>query len=165
MGINAPVLLTNEHELAYFDCGNMELKTWLKKQAVKSQKRGMAKVYVVTIENSLRVIGFYAIAMGSVQREHAYSAIKRNAPNPIPMVVLARLGVDREHHGKGLGAGLLKDCVLRSVHAMNVVGGAGLLVHAIDESAQRFYRKFGFKTSPFDPLILMARICDINPII
>jgi predicted N-acetyltransferase YhbS len=78
------------------------------------------------------------------------------------MVVLARLAVHTEYQGLGIGAGLLKDCVLRSVDAMNSIGGAGILVHAIDDSARSFYTKFGFTESPFDTLTLMARICDIE---
>lgn len=78
------------------------------------------------------------------------------------MVILARLGVDSAYQGRGIAAGLLKDCILRSIQAMNAVGGAGILVHAFDDSAQAFYKKFGFKESTFDPLVLMARICDIQ---
>ena len=74
--------------------------------------------------------------MGSVQREDAVGSLRRNSPNPIPMVVLARLAVHEQWQGQGIGAGLLKDCVLRSVEAMNTIGGSGILVHAIDETAK-----------------------------
>ncbi len=161
MGITAPELLTSDHKLSDFHCGREDLDDWLIKKAFKSQKRNNSRVYVVTNQNSMQVIGYYAIAMGSVQRASAIGALKRNNPDPIPMVVLARLGVDVNSHGLGIGAGLLKDCVLRSVQAMNVIGGAGILVHAIDDSAKTFYKKLGFTESPFDPLTLMARICDI----
>lgn len=162
MGIIAPTLLNLDHNISQFRCGISELDNWLVKNAIKSQKRGMARVYVVTDTSTEQVVGYYAIAMGSVKRENATSAIRRNSPNPIPMVVLARLGVQEDYHGMNIGSGLLKDCVTRSVQAMNAVGGAGTLVHAIDESAQSFYKKFGFTESHIDPLILMARICDIE---
>ena len=162
MGITAPELLSETHDLSDFDCGRPELNDWLVKKALKSQQRNNAKVYIVTDSITTKVIGYYAIAMGSVQREGAIAALRRNSPNPIPMIVLARLAVNDSYHGKGIGVGLLKDCVKRSVYAMNVVGGAGILVHAIDDSAKGFYARFGFKESTFDSMTLMARIKDIE---
>lgn len=164
MGITAPELLTDKHNLSGFDCGIDDLNNWLIKKALKNQKRNNIRVYVVSDCKSEKVVGYYAIAMGSVKREGAISLLKRNSPNPIPMVVLARLGVDVCFHSHGIGAGLLKDCILRSIQAMNVIGGAGILVHAIDNSAKLFYERFGFVVSPFDPLVLMARACDIDAI-
>ena len=161
MGIKAPELLTDEHVLDVFSCGKPELDDWLIKKALKNHKRNNTRVFVVCDDNN-KVIGYYAIAMGSVQRESALSSLKRNSPNPIPMVVLARLAVDEGYKGRGIGVGLLKDCVLRSVHAMNVVGGAGILVHAIDDEAKAFYKRFGFNESPIDAMTLMARVIDIE---
>jgi len=161
LGIKAPELLTDEHVLDVFSCGKPELDDWLIKKALKNHKRNNTKVYVVCDDNN-KVIGYYAIAMGSVQRESALSSLKRNSPNPIPMVVLARLAVDEGYKGRGIGVGLLKDCVLRSVHAMNVVGGAGILVHALDDEAKAFYKRFGFNESPIDAMTLMARVIDIE---
>lgn len=161
MGIKAPELLTDEHVLDVFSCGKPELDDWLMKKALKNHKRNNTRVYVVCDDNN-KVIGYYAIAMGSVQRESALSSLKRNSPNPIPMVVLARLAVDEGYKGRGIGVGLLKDCVLRSVHAMNVVGGAGILVHALDDEAKTFYKRFGFNESPIDAMTLMARVIDIE---
>ncbi|WP_287243665.1 GNAT family N-acetyltransferase [Pseudoalteromonas sp.] len=161
MGIKAPELLTDEHVLDVFSCGKPELDDWLMKKALKNHKRNNTRVYVVCDDNN-KVIGYYAIAMGSVQRESALSSLKRNSPNPIPMVVLARLAVDEGYKGRGIGVGLLKDCVLRSVHAMNVVGGAGILVHALDDEAKAFYKRFGFNESPIDAMTLMARVIDIE---
>jgi|TARA_B100000700_G_scaffold4744_1_gene5402 predicted N-acetyltransferase YhbS len=161
LGIKAPELLTDEHVLDVFSCGKPELDDWLMKKALKNHKRNNTRVYVVCDDNN-KVIGYYAIAMGSVQRESALSSLKRNSPNPIPMVVLARLAVDEGYKGRGIGVGLLKDCVLRSVHAMNVVGGAGILVHALDDEAKAFYKRFGFNESPIDAMTLMARVIDIE---
>lgn len=161
MAISAPHLLTATHSLQNFHSGKPELDEWLLKKALKSHKKNTAKVYVVSNDKQ-QVVGYYAIAMGSVQREDAVGSLRRNSPNPIPMVVLARLAVHERWQGLGIGAGLLKDCVLRSVKAMNTIGGAGILVHAIDETAKEFYNKFGFSESPFNPMTLMARICDIE---
>ncbi|MFA0053647.1 GNAT family N-acetyltransferase [Vibrio echinoideorum] len=162
MGITKPQLLTESHKTQSFDCGVESLDLWLKKQSLKSQKRGSAKTYVVTDSMTNEVVGYYAIAMGSVSREMAFSALRRNSPDPIPMVVLARLAVDRECQGKYIAVGLLKDCILRSMASMEVIGGAGILVHALDDDAQSFYKKFGFKESNIDKLILMARISDLT---
>lgn len=162
MGISAPTLLTPEHNISSFTCGRGDLDEWLIKKALKNQKRGNVRVYVVTNQDNHQVIGFYAIAMGSVQRERSIGGLRRNSPNPIPMVILGRLGVHVDFHHLGVGAGLLKDCVRRSVQAMDVIGGAGILVHAIDDSAKAFYEKFGFTESHIDPLTLMAKISDIK---
>lgn len=164
MGINAPELLTANHNISNFSCGVQALDDWFKKRAMKSQSQSQShsRVYVVTDSETTQVIGYYAIAMGSVQREDSIGSFRRNAPNPIPVLVLARLAVHLDYQGYAIGAGLLKDCLLRSVKAMNVVGGVGILVHAIDESAKSFYKKFGFKASPINGMILMARIVDIE---
>jgi ribosomal protein S18 acetylase RimI-like enzyme len=161
LGINAPEVLTEAHDISNFCCGRQDLDDWLIKKALKNQNKNNIKVYVATELSSHLVVGYYAIAMGSVQRESAIGSLRRNSPNPIPMLVLARLGVHVDYHGQGIGAGLLKDCVIRSVHAMNVVGGAGILVHAINDAAKEFYKKFGFTESPFEAMTLMARTCDI----
>lgn len=162
MGINAPTLLDGDHQLTNFNSGNPSLDAWLVKQALKNQSRGFSKVYVVTNTDTSDVVGYYAVAMGSVQRNDATPALRRNSPETIPMVVLGRLAVDSRFHSQGIGAGLLKDCVIRSAASMAAVGGSGLLVHAIDDSAAAFYTKFGFSASPLNSRTLMARIKDIQ---
>lgn len=165
MGINAPELLTANHIISNFSCGVQELDDWFKKKAIKSQTRSHTKVYVVTESETMEVVGFYAIAMGSIQRIDAISSFRRNAPNPISVLVLARLAVHLEHQGYAIGVGLLKDCTLRAVKTMRIVGGVGILVHAIDESAKTFYKKFGFTESPINDMTLMARTVDIEKLI
>ena len=162
MGISAPELLTDKHDISNFCCGEHALDDWLKKRAIKSQARSHTKVYVVSDANTDQVIGYYAIAMGSVQRENTIASFRRNAPNSIPVLVIARLAVHIDYQGYAVGAGLLKDCIIRSVKAMSIVGGAGILVHAINESAKMFYQKFGFTESPINAMTLMARIVDIK---
>ncbi|MFY0666341.1 MAG: GNAT family N-acetyltransferase [Natronospirillum sp.] len=162
MGITAPSLLSSGHDLTNFKSGNPSLDDWLVKQAQKNQDRGFSRVYVVTEGNAHSVVGYYAVAMGSIQRSEAMASLRRNSPEAIPMVVLGRLAVDNRYHGRGIGAGLLKDCVIRSAASMAAVGGAGLLVHAIDDAAVSFYTKFGFTPSPLSSRTLMARIKDIQ---
>jgi len=79
-------------------------------------------------------------------------------PQPIPVIVLGRLAADRRWSGKGIGAGLLKDAVLRSLQVTQEIAGRALLVHAISEPARRFYLKFGFIESPIDPMTLMLNL-------
>ncbi|QIZ76822.1 GNAT family N-acetyltransferase [Ferrimonas lipolytica] len=161
MGINKPRIITDNDSTASFSCGVASLDVWLRQQALRSNARGTAKTYVVTDSQTEEVVGYYAIAMGSVSRSSAFSSLKRNSPDPIPMVVLARSAVDARYQGQGVAIGLLKDCMLRSVAAMEVVGGAGILVHAVDDQARNFYTKFGFRESPIDRLVLMIRSCDL----
>lgn len=160
MAIIAPELLTANHNISSFSCGVQDLDDWLKIKAIKNQSRSNAKVYVGTGSDTEQVAGYYAIAMGFVKRENAIGSFRRNSP--IPMLVLARLAVHIEYQRHSIGAGLLKDCVLRSVEAMNIVGGAGILVHAIDDPAKGFYKRFGFTESPLDSMTLMVRIVDIE---
>ncbi|MGR5409089.1 GNAT family N-acetyltransferase [Vibrio alfacsensis] len=162
MGLTKPRLLSESDQITSFSCGVESLDLWFKKQALKAQARGTAKTYVVVDSETNEAVGYYAIAMGSVSRDIAFSALRRNSPDPIPMVVLARLAVDENYQGKGIAVGLLKDCILRSMVAMDVVGGAGILVHALDDKAQSFYTKFGFKESAIDRLVLMARVSDLT---
>ena len=160
--MNAPVLLTDEMEVQGFSSGSVELDDWLIHQALKNQKKNNCRVYVVTEYESSSVIAYYAIAIGSVSRSSAIKKFSRNSPDPIPVIVLARLAIDQRFQRKGIGTGLLKDCFLRSVGVSQSVGMKGLLVHALDENAKRFYTQFGFVPSPIDSMTLMLSIADIE---
>lgn len=155
--ITAPIPLTAEHDTSLFTCGNALLDEWLTKRALKNQDSGASKTFVVCEENS-RVIGFYALATGSVQRELATGGFSRAMPDPIPIIILGRLGVDEQHKGKGIGAGLLGDVMLRTLRISENVGIRGLLVHAISLEAKRFYMKYGFIESPMESMTLMISI-------
>jgi predicted N-acetyltransferase YhbS len=84
----------------------------------------------------------------------------RNMPDPVPVIVLGRLAVDSTFHGQGIGTGLLRDAVLRIVQAAEIAGIRAILVHAISEGAKRFYEKYGFASSPVDPLTLMITVAE-----
>lgn len=107
-------------------------------------------------ENIVR--GFYAIASGAVSHEFATSGIRRNMPDPIPVMVLGRLAVDRRAQGIHLGSALLKDAVNRAITVSQNAGVRALLVHALNERAKQFYEYFGFQQSPQHPLTLMLRL-------
>jgi len=149
----APVALTPHHDCSAFDCGHAELADWLRRLARGNEASRGSRCFVVC--EGKRVVGFYALAAGSVQREHTHGAVRRNMPNPIPAIVLGRLAVDSAWQGQGLGADLLHDAVLRALRASREIGARVLLCHAIDERARLFYLHHGFVESTFDSLTVM----------
>lgn len=152
--------LQKDHILDEFDCGNESLNRWLKKFAVTNQASESAKTYVITRGNS--VIAYYALAAGSVRRSEAPRRIAKAQPEPIPVSLLARLAIDKSCQGRGLGAALLKDALLRIEQAADIIGIRAVLVHAISEDARRFYKKYGFEESPIDDLHLMLLMKDLR---
>jgi GNAT superfamily N-acetyltransferase len=154
--------LTEHHDLSTFDSGVPVLDDWLKKRALANEEKGASRTYVVTASG--RVIGYYALAAGAVALQHATGRIRRNMPDPIPVMVLGRLAVDRAFHGRGLGAALLRDSVLRTRQAADVIGMRAMAVHAISADAKRFYERYGFTESPIDPMTLMISLADLDTI-
>lgn len=151
--ISAPELLTAAHDLSTFDCGNDVLNDWLIKRAMKNQTSGASRTFVVT--SSTTAVGYYCLAAGSVERSLATKSLARNMPEPIPVMVLGRLAVDRTYQSKKLGSALLKDALLRVKRVSSDVGVRALLVHAISDNAKQFYKQFGFQESPMDDMTLM----------
>src|SRR5882724_9857851 len=84
---------------------------------------------------------------------------------PVAVMVLGRLAVDRVYQGRGVGTGLLRDAVLRTLQAAEIAGVRAILVHAISEGAKRFYEKYGFIASPVDPMTVMSMIAEAAKII
>ena len=152
----APELLGAAHDTSTFDCGVSALDEWLKHRALPNQMSGASRTYVVSREQF--VVGYYALAAGNVAHAQAPGRIRRNMPDPIPMMVLGRLAIDRSAQGQGLGHGLLKDAVLRVMQAAHIVGIRGILVDAIDDTARAFYERFGFHRSSAIPLKLMITL-------
>lgn len=146
--------LTEQHDLSSFECGAAEIDDWLRKRAWKGQIVGNANVFVY--EHYGQVLGFYAIATGGVEHAAAPKPLTRNAPNPIPILLLARLGVDRRGQGRGIGRALLQDVLLRSLNIANNVGFRALVIHCRDDDAKRFYLNLvpSFLESPTDELHL-----------
>lgn len=153
MPLAAPVPLSPQHDCSIFDCGDIGLAEWLRGRARNNETVRGSRCFVVC--EGVRVIGFYALAAGSVQRNAAPGSVRRNMPDPVPAIVLGRLAVDRAWQGHGLGADLLQDAVLRALRAAQEIGARVLLCHAINMRAQRFYLRHGFVESTFDPLVLM----------
>lgn len=149
-----PVPLADAHRLDDFRCTDPSLEAWLKRTARKNHLSGASRVFVVADEMDA-VVGYYALAAGSVTRALALGAVRRNMPEPIPVVVLGRLAVHSAHAGRGLGRGLLKDAVLRTQRLATDLGVRALLCHAIDERARAFYLHHGFIPSAIEPLTVM----------
>lgn len=159
--ISLPEPLGPQHDLAAFDCGRPTLNHWLRKKALKAQQvGGSARTYVVCAE-ARRVVGYFSLATGSVCREETPGAVRRNMLDPLPVVLMARLTVDNDCRGQGIGSGLLKDALLRIAGAAKEIGIRAALVHCLDEEARRFYLKYGFRESPTNEMTLMLRVSDI----
>ncbi|MFN3549085.1 MAG: GNAT family N-acetyltransferase [Mesorhizobium sp.] len=135
-GLSAPVPLTADHDLSEFDCGEPALNDWLRHRALKNESR-FSRTYVVCEGN--RVVAYFCIAAGAVERGAAPGKVRRNAPDTIPVSVIGRLAVDRAHAGKGLGADILSDALRRIAVASQGIGIGAVLVQAKDDAARRFY--------------------------
>jgi GNAT superfamily N-acetyltransferase len=140
-----PVSIAATHGLADFSCGNDDLDAWLASIALKAEGNS-ARTYVVC--RGGKVVGYYCLATGAVARGNAPGRVRRNAPDPVPVLVIGRLAVDRSCQGQGLGAGMLQDAFRRSLQAARIVGCRAVLVHAIDAEAVAFYARYGFVEFP-----------------
>ena len=154
-------LLGSDHNLDEFDCGKHEsLTRWLKRFARMNQASGDSRTYVVHRE--LVVVGYYSLAPGSISRKEAIPRASKSAPEPIPIVLLARLAVDKREQGQGIGPALLKDALKRAYAGAEIIGGRAVLVHAMDTDAAAFYRKYGFESCPGLELHLMMLMKDLR---
>jgi hypothetical protein len=136
--LSAPVPLTAEHDLSQFDCGEPSLNDWLRQRALKNESR-FSRTYVVCEDN--RVVAYFCISAGAVERAAAPGKLRRNAPDTIPVSIIGRLAVSNSHAGKGLGADILSDALRRIALASQSIGIGAVMVHAKDDAAKRFYMK------------------------
>ena len=156
--VSTPEPLSAAHNCEVFDCGEPVLNDWLKRRALKIEDSGASRTFVVCQDDN--VIGYYGLATGSVMHKDAPSKVKRNMPEPVPMMVLGRLAVDKSAQSMGIGRGLLKDAILRTITVAKQAGIKALLVHALSEEARKFYLQCGFIESPLDPMQLMITVKD-----
>lgn len=157
--ISAPKPLTSAHRLDGFRCTEAGLEHWLKQRALKNQLEGASRTFVVCA--SEQVIGYYALAAGAVLHSQVPGAVRRNMPEPIPVAVLGRLAVHSHWGGRGVGGGMLKDAVLRTMRLSEEMGIRALLCHAISEEATKFYLHHGFIESPIEPMTVMLNIAKL----
>jgi GNAT superfamily N-acetyltransferase len=158
--LTAPAPLGAAHAISDFDSGVSSLDDWLKRRAMQNQVSGASRTFVTCADG--RVVGYYALASSAVMLAAAPGRFRRNMPNPIPVVVLARLAVDRSMQGKGLGRALFQDAANRVIRAAEAIGIRGLLVHALSEEAKAFYIALGLDVSPLEPMTLMVTITDLQ---
>lgn len=158
--LTAPEPLSRDHEVAGFSCGEASLDDWLTRRANANQVSGATRTFVV--QDQKAVVAYYALASSAVAVASAAGRFKRNMPDPIPVVVLARLAVAQSHHGRGSGRALFQDAARRVLHAAASVGIRGLIVHALSDAAVAFYRRLGLEPSPLDPRTLMVTLSDLR---
>jgi GNAT superfamily N-acetyltransferase len=155
-----PVLLTLDHRLTDFDCGDETLNRSLTTKALHNQAGGASRTWVVTVDD--RVVAYYASSTAVILRAKATKRAARNQPDPVPAVLLGRLAVDTKYQGQGLGAALLKHFLLKALEVAQLTGVRVLLVHASDATAASFYARYGFEPSPIDELTMMLLVNDIT---
>lgn len=156
--LSAPEKLSTNQDLSQFQCGEPTLDDWLKRRALRNEESGTSRTYVTCVGN--RVVGYYALAVGAVAHADAPGRVRRNMPDPVPVMVIGRLAIDQTIQGQSMGPALLRDAVLRTIQAADIAGIRAILVHAVSDRAKRFYEKWGFISSPLDPMTLMITMAE-----
>ena len=156
--VTAPEKLSSDHDVSQFLSGEPALDEWLRRRALQNEESGASRTYVVCLGN--RVVGYYALAVGAVAHVDAPGRVRRNMPDPVPVMVIGRLALDQSVQGQGVGPALLRDAILRTLQAAEIAGIRAILVHAISDRAKRFYQKSGFISSPLEPLTLMITVAE-----
>lgn len=156
--VTAPEPITATHLIESFSCGVPVLDDWLKRRALKNEVSGASRTFVICQDK--QVVGYYTLASGSIEHRNTPGKTRRNMPNPIPVMVIGRLAVDQRWQKAGLGRGLLKDALLRTLSVSKQAGIRALLVHTLSEDAKHFYTRSGFIESPLDPMTLMIALQD-----
>lgn len=160
MTLSAPEPLAVHHNGDAFTCGVESLDRWLRQRALKNQATGASRTFVICEDK--RVLAYYALASNAVAAKVATGRLRRNMPDPIPVVVLGRLAIDQSLQGQGIGRALVRDACLRVVAAADAIGIRGMLVHALSPEALAFYEHVGFEPSPLEPMTLMAILADVR---
>ena len=154
-----PERLNSLHQIETFDSGKSQLDEWLKRRALRNESEGASRTYVLCDRQA--VIAYYCLANGAIAQTTATGKVRRNMPDPIPVMVIKRLAVDRNCQGRGIGRALLREAILRTLQAAEIAGIRAILVHAISEEAKQFYQKCGFPVSPMEPMTLMVKVSDV----
>jgi predicted N-acetyltransferase YhbS len=163
LGLSAPVLLTDHHELDSFYCGESSLDEWLKKRARANQAGGASRVFVTCEGN--RVAGYYSLSSSCITNAMTPGRFRRNMPDPIPTVLLGRLAIENSWQGKGVGRSLFRDAAMRVSQAAGTIGVRGVVVHAISDDARRFYLALGFSECPGESMTLVITLKDIRAVL
>lgn len=157
-GYSTPRPISDIDDAATFDSGEPTLDDYLRNRALGNHVGGGSRCFVTCRDG--RIVGYYALASGAVAHKECAGKYRRNMPDPIPVILLSRLAIDRKHQGCGLGENMLRDAIARSVQVAEQIGVRAILVHALHDEARRFYTRYQFEPSPTDPLHLMLLIKD-----
>lgn len=153
--------LQRTHAVDAFDCGEEALNRFVIRYALQNRQAGASTTYVALSEAG--VLGYYTLVVGQIEYDGAPERLKKGlARHPVPVMLLARLAVAANWQGKGLGAGLLKDAMLRTLQAADIAGIRAFAVHAKNDEAKAFYEHFDFVASPSDPYHLFRLVKDIR---
>jgi GNAT superfamily N-acetyltransferase len=163
LDLTPPAPIASSHELADFDSGELSLNEWLKKRALKNHAAGASRCFVLCAGRS--VIGYYSLSAGAISHEAAPKAMRRNMPDPLPILLLGRLAIDKRYHNRGLGKSLLRDAMLRAVNVSGDAGVFAILVHALHGQAKQFYLSRGFVESPLQPITLLMTLETVRSIL
>lgn len=159
MSLSAPEALNRGHVVDAFDCGKPAMNDWLVRHALQARNSGSARTFVVN--EASRVVGYYSLTVGQVDTVQAPERIRKGMGQyPVPVVILARLAVSIRHQGRGIGGGLLRDAIGRTLMISEQAGIRALLAHPLDDDASRFYLRFGFVASPLREKQLLLLLKD-----
>jgi GNAT superfamily N-acetyltransferase len=161
--IRPPSPIAADIGLADFDCGELFLNEWLKKRALKNHLAGASRCFVLCNGNT--AIGYYSLSAGAISHEAAPKAVRLNMPDPLPVLLLGRLAVDKRYHNKGIGQALLRDAIIRAVNVSSNAGVFAILVHALNDQAKQFYLSRGFVESPLQPMTFMMTLETVRSIL
>ena len=160
--LSLPEPISSDHLVDDFDCGELSLDHWLKKRALKNQASDASRCFVICDGRS--VIGYYSLSADGISHEAAPKAMRRNMPDPLPVLLIGRLAIDKKYHNQGLGRALLRDAMLRAVHIASDTGVFAIMVHALSEQAKRFYLSSGFVESPLQPMTLIMTLATVRAV-
>lgn len=163
VNLSPPAPISAEHELVNFDSSEPSLDDWLKKRALKNQASGASRCFVLCRDQ--KVIGYYSLSAGAISHESTPKTMRRNMPDPLPVLLLGRLAIDKQYHNKGLGSALLRDAMIRAVSVASNAGVFAILVHALSEHARRFYLSRGFVESPLQAMTLIMTLETVHSIL
>jgi GNAT superfamily N-acetyltransferase len=162
-GVTPPEPITAGHRVDDFDSGEASLDSWLRQRALRNHASGASRCFVITSGSS--VVGYYTVSAGSIAHAEAPKPMRRNMPDPLPVLLLGRLAIDRRQQNRGLGQALLRDAMLRAVNVAHVTGVFAILLHTLSEPAKRFYLSRGFVESPLQPMTLMMTLQTVRTIL
>ena len=163
LALTPPTPIRDIHVLSDFDSGEPSLDEWLKNRALKNHASGASRCFVLCKE--VTVIGYYSLSAGAISHEASPKTMRRNMPDPLPVLLLGRLAIDQRYHNQGLGQALLRDAMLRAVNVSGDVGVFAILVHALSSQAKQFYLSRGFVESPLQPMTLMMTLKTVREIL